>query len=346
MFTKIIGNESVKDVLRRHLAAGRVPNALLFAGADGVGKKLFALELAKAFLCRNNTDNEACGQCPACVRAEQFEFPKSDDRDAHKKVLFSNHADVGTVIPYNRNILVDAIRDLEREAYFRPYEGNARFFIIDDADKMNDAASNALLKTLEEPASTSHIILISSRPDTLLPTIRSRCQTVRFAPVETEKIEQFLISERKLAAADAKLNARLAFGSVGRALSIELEKLRPQRDVLLSVLQDAIQNHDRISLLQTAEKLNDAKNKDNFEANLEILLILIRDLWTLALGGGDENIINIDLAPQLKSLAENAETQRLSAWMDEIELFRENLIVNINRKVATDALFMSMAGCQ
>ncbi len=344
MFGKIIGNDSVKDVLRRHLAGDRVPNALLFAGTDGVGKRLFALELAKAFLCRNNANSEACCECQACQRAGQFEFPKADDKDAHKKIIFSNHADVGTVIAYNRNILVDAIRDLEKEAYFRPYEGNARFFIIDDADKMNDAASNALSKTLEEPALTSHIILITSRPDTLLSTIRSRCQTVRFAPVETEKIEQFLINERKLATTDAKLNARLAFGSVCRALFIEPEKLRDQREILLKVLNDAIENHDRVSLLQAAEKLNDAKNKDNFEANLEILLTLIRDVWTLSLNGGDnEKIINIDLAPQLKRLSENAESRRLAGWMDEIELLRENLIVNVNRKVATDALFMQMA---
>ena len=343
MFGKIIGNDPVKEVLRRHLASDRVPNAMLFAGTDGVGKRLFALELAKAFLCRNKLDAEACGTCPACTRAGQFEFPKDDDKDAHKKAIFSNHADVGTVIPYNRNILVDAIRDLEREAYFRPYEGDARFFLIDDADKMNDAAANALLKTLEEPASTSHIILISSRPDTLLPTIRSRCQTVRFSPVETGKIEQFLIGERKLSNADAKLSAQLAFGSVGRALSIELEKLKPRREVLLCVLQDAIESHDRVSLLQAAEKLNDTRNKDNFEANLEILLNLIRDAWTLALSGDSERIINIDFVPQLKSLAENAETRRLAGWIDEIEVLRENLIVNVNRKVATDALFMRMA---
>ena len=343
MFGKIIGNDSVKDVLRHHLVGDRVPNALLFAGTDGVGKRLFALELAKAFLCRNNTKNEACGDCPACLRAGQFEFPKADDKDAHKKVIFSNHADVGTVIAYNRNILVDAIRDLEKEAYFRPYEGNARFFLIDDADKMNDAAANALLKTLEEPASTSHIILITSRPDTLLPTIRSRCQTVRFSPVETEKIEQFLISERKLAATDAKLSARLAFGSVGRALSIELGKLRDQREILLKVLVDAVENHDRVSLLQAAEKLNDAKNKDNFEASLEILITLIRDVWTLAFSGDDEKVINVDLALQLERLAENADTRRLAGWMSEIELLRESFAVNVNRKIATDALFLSMA---
>ncbi|MEO7673925.1 MAG: DNA polymerase III subunit delta' [Pyrinomonadaceae bacterium] len=342
MFSRIIGNESVKEVLLRYLAAGRVPNALLFSGTDGVGKRLFALELARAFLCRDLKNTTPCGQCPVCLRAGHFEFPKSDDKDAHKKVIFSNHADVGSAIPYNRNILVDAIRDLEKEAYFRPYEGRARFFLIDDADKMNDAASNALLKTLEEPASTSHIILITSRPDALLPTIRSRCQTVRFAPVETEKIEHFLINKRKLSSADAKLNARLAFGSVGRALSIELEKMQPQREMLLRVLQDAIENHDRVSLLQAAEKLNDAKNKDNFEENLEMLLTLIRDVWSLALGGEREKIINIDRHSELARLAENAETRHLALWMDEIERLRESFAVNVNKKIATDALFVGM----
>lgn len=343
MFGNIIGNDRVKEVLRRHLVANRVPNALLFAGTDGVGKRRFALELAKAFLCVNKTNVEGCGKCPACKRIEQFTFPKSDDKDAHRKVIFSNHADVGMVVAYNRNILVDAVRDLEKEAYFRPFEGAARFFVIDNADKMNDAAANALLKTLEEPASTSHIILLTSRPDTLLSTIRSRCQTVRFSPVETEKIEQFLIDQQHLPPADAKLSSRLAFGSVGRAESIDLEILRPQREMLLRVVQDAIVNGDRVSLLSVAEKLTDAKNKDNFEENLDILLTLIRDVWLLALGGDVEKLINIDLAPQLDRMAENAETPRLSGWISEIELLRESLAVNINRKIATDALFLRMA---
>ena len=346
MFDRIIGNDRVKDVLRRHLGASRVPNAMLFAGTDGVGKKLFALELARAFVCRSPNGVEACGECSACGRVDTFVIPEPTDKnkDEFKKVFFGQHSDAGKVVAYKRAIFVDAVRDLEREAYFRPYEANARFFLIDDADKMNDNAANALLKTLEEPASTSHIILVTSRPDTLLPTIRSRCQTLRFAPVETEKIEQFLIREREIPAADAKLSARLAFGSVGRALSVELGKLREQREVLLRVLQDAIENNDRVSLLHAAEKLNDAKNKDSFEDNLEILLTLIRDVWTLALGGGDEKIINVDLVSPLRSLAENVERQRLSGWMDEIELLRESFAVNVNRKVATDALFVSMAG--
>src|SRR6266404_4009006 len=153
MFSGIVGNAHIKQILKRFLKSGRVPNSLLFAGAEGVGKRGFALELAKTFVCQNRENAEACDHCPACKRAEIFHIPKPDKKEDFEQVFFSEHADVAMVAAYNRNILVKAIRDLERQANFRPFEGKARVFIIDDADKMNDAASNALLKTLEEPAS-------------------------------------------------------------------------------------------------------------------------------------------------------------------------------------------------
>jgi len=343
MFSKLIGNERVKDFFRRILAAERVPNALLFAGTDGIGKKEFALELAKSLLCRAPKSLEACGECPACARAARFVLPKADDKDSHKKIIFSEHADVGMIVPYNRNILVDAIRELAKESYFRPYEANARFFIVDDADKMNDAASNALLKTLEEPAPASHIILISSRPDSLLQTIRSRCQTIRFAPIETDQIRGFLRHVENFSDEDAELAAKLSAGSIGRSLATDVEKFRGHRDSMIAVLRNLLVRNDRATLLQSAEEMNDLKNKDSYENNLEILLTLIRDVWTLRLGDDADNIINSDLAPELRQLAENATTNMLSAWMGEIELLRESFVVNINRKIATDGLFMRMA---
>src|SRR6185436_10040923 len=104
-----------------------------------------------------------------CHRADKFNIPKANDnRDEFKRVFFSEHSDIGLVTAYKNNILIDAIRSLETEAHFRPYEARARFFIIDNADKMNLESSNALLKTLEEPPLTSHIFLITSRPNTLL----------------------------------------------------------------------------------------------------------------------------------------------------------------------------------
>src|SRR5215203_3459009 len=184
--TKLIGNKTVSDILQRLVAGGRVPNALLFAGPEGVGKKQFAIELARSFVCQRTNAGLACGECAACRRAGEFSIPTFERGQDSDRVFFGQHPDIGLVVPFRRNLRVEAIRALEREANFRPFEGRARFFIVDEADKMNDTASNALLKTLEEPPATSHIVLIASREDTLLPTIRSRCQIIRFAPVSAK----------------------------------------------------------------------------------------------------------------------------------------------------------------
>ena len=343
MFDKLIGNDSVKTVLRRLLIQKRVPNALLFAGADGVGKRQFALQLAKAFVCQNPKTAEACDVCSNCRRASNFTFPKADDRDAFKKLIFSEHPDIGLVIPYHKNILVDAIRELETEANFRPFEATARFFIIDEADKMNDAASNALLKTLEEPPAASYIFLVSSRPDALLPTIRSRCQTLRFAPIETKEIENYLSKDEKLAPADAALLARLADGKLGRARSTDLERFRAARAAMLKVLQSVLVKENRSELLRIGEEMNDAKNKDDFETRLDILQSLIHDVWTMRNEADAKITVNVDLETDLKKLAARADSRRLAAWLSEIETVREGLAVNLNRKIAIDALFMQMA---
>src|SRR5712691_1016702 len=184
MFSRLIGNDEAKDSLRRMLTAGRVPGALLFTGEEGIGKKLFALELAKALNCRNRQGVEGCDECSSCKRISGSTFPPFGNADDDKeRMIWSEHADLAMVRPYKQIIRVKPMRELEREANFRPFEGAARIFIVEDAEYMNDQAANALLKTLEEPPATTHLILTTTNPTALLATIRSRCQVIRFAPV-------------------------------------------------------------------------------------------------------------------------------------------------------------------
>jgi DNA polymerase-3 subunit delta' len=239
--------------------------------------------------------------------------------------------------------LVDAIRELETEANFRPFEAPARFLIIDDADKMNDSASNALLKTLEEPPPSSYIFLVSSRPDALLSTIRSRCQMLRFAPIEPKEIEKYLVKTKQLSSTDAALAAKHSGGKLGDALNMDLEKFRVQRGAMFKVLESILIKENRAELLRVAEEMNDAKNKDEYEARLTHLQNLIHDVWALRNKADEKILINVDVHNDLRKLAQNAESKRLSAWLAEIETLRENLAVNLNRKIATDALFMQMA---
>ena len=342
MFKNLIGNDHVKQTLSGLLANGRVTNSLLFVGDEGVGKRQFALELAKAFLCKEPADHQACGACAACLRADVFAFPTSDKGEDYERVFFSKHPDVGMVIPFKRNVRINAVRDLEREANFRPYEAQARFFIIDDAEKMNDASANALLKTLEEPPPSTYIFLITSRPDSLLPTIRSRCQTIRFAPVAADEILQFMVDEKAFTHDEARLAARLARGSIGRAVSINVGQFREQRDRMLGVVSNAIKTGDRAALLRTSEEMNDAKNKERYEENIDILESLIHDVWTLTVSGDAARVANTDVSDELSKLAEFADKHDLPSWLREIETMRDNFAVNINRKIAADSLFMTM----
>ncbi|MGI9034638.1 MAG: ATP-binding protein [Pyrinomonadaceae bacterium] len=346
MFDKLTGNHHAQEILRRLLKNGRVPHSFIFAGEAGVGNKLFALETAKAFVCQNPQTGEACDACGACRRADSFSLPNSDKKEDYEKVFFSEHSDIGMVAPFKNSILTDAVRQLEAEANFRPFEGRARIFIVDNAEKLNtakDNAANALLKTLEEPSPTTYIFLITSRPDALLPTILSRCQMLRFAPLEAKQIEAFLEGTKQFAIDDAEILSKFAKGSIGRALQMDVGKFREQRESMLAALKSLLAKRDRAALLKIAEEMGDAKNKDFYKTYLNILQTLIHDVWILRLKQPEEIIVNTDLKPELKLLAENADSKILASWLAEIEVLRENLKVNINRKIAADALFMQMA---
>jgi len=346
MFDQIVGNERAKEVLRRMLRQGRVPGALLFAGEAGLGKKLFAVELARALNCRARRGVEACGACAACARVGKFDLPPADDREEHKKVRWSEHRDVGMIVPYNRNILVDAVRDLERECNYRPVEGAARVFLIEEADSLNEAASNALLKTLEEAPPTTHLILITSRPAGLLPTIRSRCQSVRFAPLPVEELEAFLVRSRKRAGPEARLAAQLAGGRLGPALGLDLDAYRARREWVLGVVEALAAGGDRARLLRAAEELSDAKNKDDFEPRLDTLETLVRDLWLLAVSADGERLVNQDVRERLARLAAGLPPTRAARWLSRVAELRAQLAVNVNRRVASDALLLAMAAEQ
>jgi len=342
MFDTLVGNGRAKETLRRMLGQGRVPGALLFAGEEGLGKKLFALELSRALNCRERRGVEACGDCPACKRVGRVQYP-ADDKDEYKKIIWTEHSDVGLVLPYNRNIYIHAVRDIERESNFRPVEGAARIFIIENAEGMSEASSNALLKTLEEAPPTSHIILITSRPASLLPTIRSRCQTVRFAPLGAEELEGYLVKSGKRAGEEASLAAQLSGGRPGAALGINLDTYRARREAMFVVVEALASGGDRVQLLRSAEEMGDAKNKEEYEPRLNALEILVRDLWLLSLGAGDGRLVNRDLRERLGRLATGVTPARAARWLSRIEELRGQLAVNVNRRAATDALFLRMS---
>ena len=344
MFDELTGNERVKAALKRMLVADRLPGALLFTGEEGIGKKRFALEVARALNCRTPKGEEACGVCSSCTRIARLNYPQRDDADEWTQIIWTDHPDVGLVVAPKRVLRVEQMRQIEKEANYRPFEGKARVFLIDEADKLNDASANALLKVLEEPPRTSYLILITARPAMLLPTILSRCQMIRFSPLTPTEIETHLTKNKLVDNKTARLRARASGGSIGRALAGDLVTFTSQRKAMLKVLNALVLSQDRAQLLRAAEQLNEAQYKDEFEERLDVLETLIRDAWMLSLGVNSEQLVNEDLSTDLREISVKMDSSRAADWILQIEDLREQLIVNVNRKVTTDALFLVMAG--
>src|SRR5262245_24561078 len=179
-FSAIAGHRPVIELLSRAAARNTLPQSLVFAGPQGVGKRLTAVALAQTLNCERLIAGplpaDACGTCAACARIA---------RGVHADVLVVEPGDSGA-------IKVDQVREaIDRTAY-RPLEGRRRLVIIEEADALVPEAQNALLKTLEEPPPASVFVLITARPDLLLPTVRSRCQRLRFGPLPPAEVAAVL----------------------------------------------------------------------------------------------------------------------------------------------------------
>ncbi len=221
----ILGQERAVDLLRRSLAAGRLAHAYVFTGPPGVGKRATALALAAACLCTARP-GEGCGACPECRLVEALSHP-----DLFLEDLERAQAERATA----SQVSIEQVRRVRGHLALRPVRGPRKIAVVDDAERMTADAQNALLKTLEEPPGRTTLVLVATNAAVLLPTIRSRCQQVRFAPLEDAVIERLLVAGGA-EPADAATAAPLAEGSLvrGRELaSGELaERCRDLRDRL------------------------------------------------------------------------------------------------------------------
>src|SRR5262245_25277790 len=176
------------------------------------------------------------------------------------------------------------MRSLNREVFFKPFEGRRRVFVIDEAEKFKTEAANSILKTLEEPPDSSILILITSRPDDLLPTIRSRCQMYRFAPLPIEDLERLLQRRTSYSAEEQRLLARVAGGSLGRALTIDPAELRLQRDEMLAILEAFSPNFLQANAARAGSRWLDKPKQDGFDFKTDIFFTLLRDLFLVKAG--------------------------------------------------------------
>lgn len=321
-FAEVVGHDRIKGILARAVAGGRLPPALLLIGPEGVGKKTLAQAVARALLCARR-DGDSCGQCPACSRAS---------RGLHPDVFFTE--------PQTTVIKIEQIRQLVSEILGTPFEGRARAFVVDEAHLMTEQAANALLKALEEPPMTSHVLLVTASPQALLPTIRSRCQALRFGPLPAGLLEAHLRAGAGLSPEEARLRASLAAGSLGAALAFESDAYRSLRDELMSLLEDA-ERVGPMGRLEAAERLADLEDP---ALALTALRSLLRDAAALRTGVRPERLLNADIAPRLVSLAQGRVGDRAALLAAAVAETRSALRGNANKLLSMDLLLDALAG--
>jgi len=315
-FSRVIGQDTPVDVLRRALRSGKTAHAYLFEGIEGCGKRTTALSFVEAAFCGRD---DGCGTCPSCRKMATFQHP-----------------DLHLVEPDGAFIKIDQIRDLQRELVLRPIETPLKACIIKDADRLNSAAGNALLKTLEEPPGNALMILLTTNLDGVLPTVRSRCQLLRFAPLPERLIEEQLITAGRDQAA-ARLSASLAGGSLGKALKEEVVSV--DRTSLLERLR-TLSLSDTAPLFAAAEEM--AANREQAMEQLEVLASLLRDV--LLIQGGSNAVINRDILPLLENEAARLSRERNLERINHTMEARQALMRNANPRLTLDVLLMRLAG--
>lgn len=361
-FSEFHGNERIVTALRGALRAERVPHALLFTGARGVGKFTLARMFAQAANCERLKD-DFCGACDTCKRigmladpqklVEQGLAERGESADAatveRVPLILQSHPDVWALVPdpvrlktpVARPMLrIGQLRAVQRAAYFQPM-GRRRLFILDGADTMRWDVASVFLKILEEPPTSATLILTAPSPYSLLPTIVSRCLQFQFAPLPSTEVEKILQERTDRKPAERKLAAQLAEGSPGLAMEMDVEQAAQQRRDALRILERAARGQGFAQLFADTGAL--AKDRESsFEDQIAVFYGLLSDLLELTSGVKEPAFRNPALLRELEGLAKTVTSEWVMRAISGFDELHAGARRNLNRQLGLDALAASL----
>lgn len=357
-FEDFIGNPNAVQLLRGMMARDRLSHALLLSGPVGVGKYTLALMLAKRLHCldrEKKEGNDFCGRCRNClalatpndrhaaVEQAEREREKLSKRPREIPLIIQHHPDVALLPPNGplRLFQIEQARYLKDALTFLPSSGGKKIFILPDVERMDSAASNALLKSLEEPPPYSLLLLTTSSETSLLPTIRSRCVTVWMGPLPRREVVSFLgRAIGKSSERERELRAAFSQGSPGLALRMDLDHYLSLRDRVLSILQSGLSKSDFGELFRETQKLS--REKERLENLLDVLYSLFQDILHLEMNGDGESLRNADRPKALLQIARSVGVEGVATAVAALGKLERNLRRNVSMQIALEAFAVGL----
>ncbi|HCZ12303.1 MAG TPA: hypothetical protein DHV16_08660 [Nitrospiraceae bacterium] len=322
----VIGQERALRILSGTLRRDRVPSAMLFSGDSGIGKRLAAINYAKAINCMQPKGFDCCDECVSCRKI---------DSATHPDVLTITLESVEDALSLKEKTgkdknryeyPIEAVHKIEEILYLSPYEGRKKIIIIDDADVMNINAANAFLKTLEEPPPDSLIILISANPDRLPDTIRSRCVNIKFYPLPLDGCKG--VMSEHIDGKDMDFVLNLAMGRPGLAVSMDLVK---ERERFTGTLNNMIRGESKDAWA----------DKGEINSWLDTVSVLLRDMVVYGISGKETDLI---LGNRQSIIGVRREAKDILDAYQEMQRLKGLLDFNLNKSISWNYVSTIMKG--
>lgn len=315
-FDDIFGNKRIKHILTSYLRNDIVPHSVIFSGPRSSNLMEFALGFAKALNCLNSS-NDFCDQCTHCIEASHDSF-----------------LDLRIMEPDGQFYKKEQIGDIVEDNYKKPLKANLKVYILNEAHRMNENAANSFLKVLEEPALSNVFILLTDNLDALLPTIKSRCQILKFSPLSKTEIQEYFMKQGD-DEETAKLKSYLSQSNLESVMTADFSTFMKKRRDGLDMLTALLQNKGAETILLDLFNRSRSREKflEYFREQVNLLSLLLRDIMVLSIDPESSYIINVDYKENLMKLRPYIKINELLSLIRKMEYLLRDIQRNLNTKV-------------